>query len=329
MKMKKMIFLMLLSFLGITASMNAQVAIGTGTGVDGAPVAGAVLELDGTKGALLLPKVDALATIASPAAGMLVYLKSDNQVYIYDGTSWNVYTGAEGPAGAKGDTGSQGPKGDTGATGAAGTNGAQGPKGDTGATGAAGTNGAKGDKGDTGATGAAGKGISTTVINYATSASGTTTPTSGWGTSIPSVAAGQYLWTRTVITYTDATNSTVYSIGMKGETGATGPTDFTSVIMPEYFWSTASTAGASWQDAKAACAALDPAGYYRLPTAIELRMAAQSSLKSGFPTSVTAGYWCADANNGLRAFTVNINTGNIGAATYGTKYVYRCILGKL
>jgi hypothetical protein len=156
MKMKKMIFLMLLSFLGITASMNAQVAIGTGTGVDGAPAAGAVLELDGTKGALLLPKVDALATITSPAAGMLVYLQSDNQVYIYDGDSWNVYTGAEGPAGAKGDTGAQGP---IGLTGPAGSNGAKGDKGDTGTqgpiglTGPAGSNGAKGDKGDKGDTG--------------------------------------------------------------------------------------------------------------------------------------------------------------------------------
>jgi hypothetical protein len=187
MKMKKMIFLMLVFFMGITASMNAQVAIGTGTGADGGPVAGAVLELDGTKGALLLPRVDGLATITSPAAGMLVYLKSDNQVYIYDGTSWNVYAG---PAGA---------------------------------------------------TGAAGNGISTTVIDYATSASGTTIPSSGWDTNIPSVSAGQYLWTRTVITYTDATTSTAYSIGGMGATGETGPTGpagpsnfFKGVVTPDF-----------------------------------------------------------------------------------------------
>lgn len=59
-------------------------------------------------------------------------------------------TGATGPQGPKGEigaTGPQGPKGDTGATGP------QGPKGDTGATGATGPQGPKGDTGETGATG--------------------------------------------------------------------------------------------------------------------------------------------------------------------------------
>jgi hypothetical protein len=69
--------------------------------------------LDGTKGALLLPKVDALSAIATPVKGMLVYLNlqdgdyAADKVYIYDGT-WNVYAG---PAGAKGDQGIQGPAG--------------------------------------------------------------------------------------------------------------------------------------------------------------------------------------------------------------------------
>ena len=74
-------------------------------------------------------------------------------------------TGATGPQGPKGDTGEtgatgpQGPKGDTGATGPqgpkgdTGDTGSQGPKGDTGATGATGPQGPKGDTGETGATG--------------------------------------------------------------------------------------------------------------------------------------------------------------------------------
>ena len=32
----------------------------------------------------------------------------------------------------------------------------------------------------------------------------------------------QYLWTRTVITYSDSTTSTAYSVGMMGATGPTG-----------------------------------------------------------------------------------------------------------
>ncbi|GHT41861.1 hypothetical protein FACS189437_09290 [Bacteroidia bacterium] len=69
------------------ASMNAQVKIG-GNGTTG-PVAGAVLELDGAQGALLLPRVDTLA-ITSPTAGMQVYREADKKVYTYDGKSWKT-----------------------------------------------------------------------------------------------------------------------------------------------------------------------------------------------------------------------------------------------
>lgn len=82
-----------------------------------------------------------------------------------------------------------------------------------------------GAKGSTGATGATGKGISSTAVTYQAGTSGTSVPTGTWSTSIPSVAAGQYLWTKTVTTYTDSSSSTAYSVGMmgaKGNTGATG-----------------------------------------------------------------------------------------------------------
>lgn len=82
-----------------------------------------------------------------------------------------------------------------------------------------GNTGAKGDKGDTGP---AGKGISSTEVTYQASTSGTSIPTGTWVTSIPSVAAGSYLWTRTIITYTDKTSTTSYAVGKMGNTGATG-----------------------------------------------------------------------------------------------------------
>ena len=85
----------------------------------------------------------------------------------------------------------------------------------------------KGTTGNTGATGATGKGISSTAITYQAATSGTTIPTDTWGTSIPSVGAGQYLWTRTIITYTDSATSTSYAVGMMGATGATGATGST------------------------------------------------------------------------------------------------------
>lgn len=74
-------------------------------------------------------------------------------------------------------------------------------------------------KGDDGADG---KGIKSTAVTYQVSTSGTTPPTGTWSGSIPSVAANQYLWTRTVITYTDNTTSTSYSVGKMGANGAKG-----------------------------------------------------------------------------------------------------------
>ncbi len=92
-----------------------------------------------------------------------------------------------------------------------------------------GETGAKGDKGETGASGRSITGSETT---YQASSSGTTAPTGTWSKTPPSVAENQYLWTRTIYTYSDKTTSTTYSIGKmgakgeqgaKGETGATGP----------------------------------------------------------------------------------------------------------
>lgn len=70
--------------------------------------------------------------------------------------------------------------------------------------------------------GAPGNGIKSTAVTYQVSTSGTTPPTGTWNSSIPSVAANQYLWTRTVITYTDNTTSTSYSVGKMGANGAKG-----------------------------------------------------------------------------------------------------------
>ena len=67
--------------------------------------------------------------------------------------------------------------------------------------------GAKGD------TGASGKGIKSTAIAYQLSASQTKAPTGTWLSSPPKTdIATPYLWTRTVITYTDNTTSTSYGV---------------------------------------------------------------------------------------------------------------------
>lgn len=79
-----------------------------------------------------------------------------------------------------------------------------------------------GDTGKDGAKGEDGKGIKSTAVTYQASTSGTVIPTGTWQTSIPTVSAGQYLWTRTVITYTDDSKSTSYSVGRMGTNGTNG-----------------------------------------------------------------------------------------------------------
>lgn len=76
--------------------------------------------------------------------------------------------------------------------------------------------------GDKGSKGDAGKGVKSSKITYQVSSSGTAIPTGTWSDSIPSVSAGWYLWTKTVITYTDNTTSTSYSVGRNGTNGKKG-----------------------------------------------------------------------------------------------------------
>ena len=84
-----------------------------------------------------------------------------------------------------------------------------------------GDKGDKGDTGATGATGATGNGVSSTNVSYGVSSSGTTPPTS-WGSTVPSVSSGQFLWTRTVMNYTNGSSTTFFSVSKMGETGARG-----------------------------------------------------------------------------------------------------------
>lgn len=85
--------------------------------------------------------------------------------------------------------------------------------------------GAKGDKGDTGGTGATGKGVKSIVEQYYKSTSATAMSGGSWSTTYPGWENSKYIWTRSVITYTDNTTSTTTAVcvtGSKGDTGATG-----------------------------------------------------------------------------------------------------------
>lgn len=64
--------------------------------------------------------------------------------------------------------------------------------------------------------------ISTVVITYQESVSGTTPPTGEWGTVIPVVLEGNYLWTRVELVFAGGQVNTFYSVGKIGQKGNTG-----------------------------------------------------------------------------------------------------------
>ena len=85
-----------------------------------------------------------------------------------------------------------------------------------------GEQGPKGDPGHDGIAGKDGNGIKTTVITYAISSSGTVTPANGWTSQVPTLVKGQYLWTKTLWTYTDNSSETGYTVSYIAKDGNNG-----------------------------------------------------------------------------------------------------------
>lgn len=64
--------------------------------------------------------------------------------------------------------------------------------------------------------------VSSTSVTYQAGTSGTTAPTGTWSPTVPNVANGQYLWTKTVVTYSDGKHTESYSVSYKGTNGTNG-----------------------------------------------------------------------------------------------------------
>lgn len=90
--------------------------------------------------------------------------------------------------------------------------------------------GVKGEDGKDGQDGNDGTSVAVSGNNiaYQASNSGTAVPTGEWLASPPALQNGQFLWTKTVVTYTDGNTTTAYSVsyygtdGKNGEDGADG-----------------------------------------------------------------------------------------------------------
>lgn len=73
--------------------------------------------------------------------------------------------------------------------------------------------------------------VKDTSVTYQVGSSGTTVPTGSWVASPPSTSAGQYLWTKTVVTYSDGKTTTSYSVSRNGTNGANGADAFNIAII--------------------------------------------------------------------------------------------------
>lgn len=72
--------------------------------------------------------------------------------------------------------------------------------------------------------------VSSTSVKYQAGTSGTVKPTGTWSNDIPTVPNGQFLWTKTVVNYSDGKSTTSYSVSYKGTDGQKGADAITLTI---------------------------------------------------------------------------------------------------
>ena len=116
-----------------------------------------------------------------------------------------------------------------------------------------------GVKGDKGIQGDRGAGINSVTVTYGTSTSASTQPTS-WQSTLPTVAEGSYLWTRTVTDYTDDAIADTVTLtyakqGAKGATGTAGTSVTVSSIQYQSGTSATTAPTGTWSDTVVSVAA--------------------------------------------------------------------------
>ena len=64
--------------------------------------------------------------------------------------------------------------------------------------------------------------VRSTSVTYQIGSSGTNKPTGSWSENVPAVERGQYLWTKTVVNYSDGKSTEAYSVSYQGTNGTNG-----------------------------------------------------------------------------------------------------------
>ena len=184
-----------------------------------------------------------------------------------------------------------------------------------------------------GATGNAGKGISSTIIKYQVTSSGTTTPSStGWKDSIAEAggaAQGQYLWTQTTIKYTDGTEKVSLTNSYQGKDGAKG-LSITSIKnqyqASQYTSNPTDLTSAGWIDICPAYNSQKPHIWYRqyvtwsegnpTTTTPVLLESLSNTTKTAYDTHSIMTRWASDSDK------TKIDGGQIYTRSIGAEQIY-------
>ena len=162
--------------------------------------------------------------------------------------------------------------------------------------------------GDKGIQGDRGAGISSVTVTYGVSTDASTQPTS-WQTTIPSVAEGSYLWTRTVTDYTDASIADTVTLtyakqGAKGNTGSAGTSVTVSSIQYQAGTSATTAPTGTWSNSVVTVA---EGNYLWTKTTFSDNKVAYGVAKQGASgrgiSSVTEYYLASTASTGVTTST--------------------------
>lgn len=147
--------------------------------------------------------------------------------------------------------------------------------------------------------------VKSTSITYQVGTSGTTKPTGTWSTDIPTVDNGQYLWTKTVVTYSDNKSTEAYSVSYKGTNGTDGTSVKISSTSVKYQTSTSGTVKptGTWQDTVPNV----PNGQFLWTQTIVNYSDGKSTTSYSVSYKGTNG---VDGNDGADAITVTITSSN-------------------
>lgn len=117
--------------------------------------------------------------------------------------------------------------------------------------------------------------LSNQSVTYQASASGTTVPSGTWVADLPEVAQGQYLWTRTILTFNSGNPITFYSVSRNGYDGQGAPSTDTPLAD-----STDGAVGSSLNYARGD-------HQHPLPTASDIQTSGNNSVQDALDSAVS------------------------------------------